>query len=292
LISIILFILAFCAKMYYDIKNTQITNPVRRTIITLVCCLLFAVSFALETHSIDNFMTWVTAFSLELALSFDNLAVIMMIMLGAGLTGDKAKLVLNYGIFGAVIMRIILLSVGIGVAQSFAPIAFPIFGIYLGYVGIQMFRGHEVEKSTSSVQRWMNPFVALIKKNKWLTAVLPISLLPVIMQIEATDLLFAVDSIPAVLAISNNLPIVVTSNLAAISFLRELYMVFEMLQAKLKYLNYGVAGAIVVIALKLIAFPILHAVHVEIPALLSLVSVLSPIAASVVVSLLSKDSDN
>jgi tellurite resistance protein TerC len=293
MISIYLFIIAFVAKLVYDIKNPHVNSPVKKCLFLVGACVLFAFVYGLETKSLDNALTWLTAFSLELVLSFDNLAVIMMIMIGAKLNEDHSKLVLNYGIMGAIFMRILLLTVGVGFATKFSFILFPIFGLYLGKVGYDMLTGHDSEKDTGWVA------TASDKLSNWLQKIplvakliVPVSLVPIILQVEATDLLFAVDSIPAVLAISSSLPIVITSNLAAVSFLRELYLVFAELQKRMKYLTTGVSYAIIVVAMKLVAHPFLHAYHIEVPAIASFVLVLTPILISVAWSLLEKESTN
>lgn len=297
MISLFLFFIAFGLKMFKDIKTQTVTNPYLKCSVYMGICLLFGLLFGVESKSVDVSMSWFAAFFLELVLSFDNLAVILMIMASANLKDAEQKTVLNYGIFGAVIMRILMLSFGVSLFSNFSMVLFPAFGLYLGYVGYKMLKeGHETEeqediKPTSSglnglVDTIKQKLINFMSSNKAITALVPAVLIPIILQVEATDLLFAVDSIPAVLALTTSWPIVITSNLAAISFLRELYFVFADLQKKLHLLTTGVAYAIMVIALKMLVHPVLHMLHVELPVIISFLAVLSPIVISVIMSLL------
>lgn len=288
--SVFIFFLGFILKIISDLKTPKVNNPMLRCLVICSVFVLFSIFYGLETKSVDNTLSWLTAFFLELVLSFDNLAVIMLIMLSAKLGDSESKLVLNYGILGAIVMRCILLCFGVGLATKFSYVLFPIFGFYLAKIGIKMLKGEEgSEEGSDILDKLVDKLTTYISKipmvAKW---IVPITLLPIILRVELTDLLFAVDSIPAVLAISSSMPIVITSNLAAVSFLRELYLVFADLQKKLKYLTVGVSYAILVVAVKLLMHPVLHMTNIELPTLVSFVSVLTPIVISIILSFVNK----
>lgn len=311
LISVFLFFIGFALKMFKDIKTQTVTNPYTKCGIYMLICLAFGCLYGFETQSLDNTISWFSAFFLELVLSFDNLAVILMVMASANLKDSQQKTVLNYGIFGAVIMRILMLTFGVGLVSNFAMILFPLFGLYLAFMGYSLLDEHAFKQKVDKLLNYLesknlgwvgkalemfldkealstsvaSKIIPILSKHKVVASLIPLSLLPTILQVEVTDLLFAVDSIPAVLALTTSWPIVVTSNLAAISFLREMYFVFHDLQSKLYYLTTGVAYAILVIALKLLLHPVLHAFHVEVPVLVSFTAVLLPIVISVALSI-------
>ncbi len=290
----ILFTIVFLVKLYFDVKNHTVSNPYKKSLIWYLLFYLVPLGYFLETGALTSSIEWVTAYNIELALSVDNLAVILMLMTQAGIVGVDQKTILNYGIFGAVIMRLALLTLGLGLITKASFIIFPLFGTMLFSAAYAMFTEKEDPLKALFARLFnklnfhpMEYIQNSVSGNKWLATLIPVALIPTILAVEATDLLFAVDSIPAVLAISSNWFVVVTSNLAAVAFLRELFFVFSDLQSKLSYLNYGVAAALGVIGFKLVAHPWLHANHMEISPVVSLIAVMLPIILSIVVSVVS-----
>lgn len=265
----VLFFIVFISKLLFDIYSHKVANPYTKSIVWYLLFYLVPLGYFLETGVLTHSIEWITAYNIELALSIDNLAVILMLMKANNVLGVDQKTVLNYGIFGAVIMRIVLLTFGLGLLTKAAFIIFPVFGLLLIKAAWKMYQEtqssdeHEDSKETTMADS-VRGFLGNIKVPTWLpfssciTKVLAWSLLPVILAVEATDLIFAIDSVPAVLAISSSWVVVATSNLAAVAFLRELFFVFSDLQSKLTYLNYGVATALGVIGLKLLAHPFIH----------------------------------
>ena len=291
MIITILFFLVFSGKLWFDVNNHSVSNPYKKSLIWYLLFYMFPLIYLLETGNMTSAIEWVTAYNIELALSVDNLAVILMLMTSANIVGTDQKTILNYGIFGAVVMRLVLLTLGLGLITKAAFIVFPLFGIMLFSAAYAMFTEKEDPLKSLFAKLFtklnfhpMETIQNSVSNTKWLAALIPVALIPTILAVEATDLLFAVDSIPAVLAISSNWFVVVTSNLAAVAFLRELFFVFSDLQSKLSYLNYGVAAALGVIGLKLVAHPWLHANHMEISPVISLIAVMLPIILSIIVS--------
>jgi len=287
----ILFFILFFGKLIYDYKNPEVdtTKALKQAMVWYGLFYVFPLAYyLLGEHSLAQ--QWVTAYNVETALSFDNLAVISSIIVSFNLNSCQAKQVLSYGIWGAVIMRIVLLSIGVGFLTKISFIAFPLFGLFLADVGLMKLLGHEDGIIKSFIAKVLGKLGLTSKAiSNWkpvhsLAGMLGIAplLIPAIAQVEVTDLIFAVDSIPAVLALSSNLMVVITSNLAAIAFLRQMYFAFEQLAEKFEYLErVGVSGALIVIGFKLIAYPL--GLHID--PLLSLVLVLTPLVFSVLLSL-------
>jgi tellurite resistance protein TerC len=153
---------------------------------------------------------------------------------------------------GAVVLRALFIAVGITLLQHFAWITW-IFGLILLYAAWKLVWGGEASAAIPGWVRKMHPAKG--------------SLLPVILAVELTDVLFATDSIPAVLAVSHNPFVVYTSNIAAVLGLRSLYFALSSLLDRFRYLHYGL-GAL----LAFVAFKMLAAHWIEIPITLSLVA--------------------
>ncbi|HJU92503.1 MAG TPA: TerC/Alx family metal homeostasis membrane protein, partial [Pyrinomonadaceae bacterium] len=198
--------------------------------------------------------------------------------------------VLFWGVMGALIMRLTMIFVGAALIERFHWIIY-IFGAFLVYTGIKMFSHEDTE-----MQPDQNPVVRAV------TRFLPIShhydeqkfftringkltgtlLLLVLIVVEVTDLVFAVDSIPAIFAITTNTFIVYTSNVFAILGLRSMYFLLAGVVEKFRYLRTGLAIVLTFIGIKML----LGAVSIHIPIQASLVFVALVLVGSVVASLL------
>jgi tellurite resistance protein TerC len=151
---------------------------------------------------------------------------------------------------GAVVLRALFIAAGIALLRRFEWITW-IFGLILLYAAARLLRGGSAKAVIPDWIRKLQPAKG--------------SLLPVILAVEITDVLFATDSIPAVLAVSHNPFVVYTSNIAAILGLRSLYFALASLLNRFRYLHYGL-GAL----LAFVAFKMLAARWIEIPITLSL----------------------
>ncbi len=143
-----------------------------------------------------------------------------------------------WGVAGAVVLRALFISAGIALLRWFDWITW-IFGLVLLYAAWRLVRGGS--------ERAAIP--------EWIVKLQPArgSLLPVILAVEVTDVLFATDSIPAVLAISHNPFVVYTSNIAAVLGLRSLYFALASLLDRFRYLHYGLGALLAFVALKMLA---------------------------------------
>lgn len=235
-------------------------------------------------------LEFVTGYLIELSLSVDNLFVFLLIFSYFKVPAKFQHRVLFWGVMGALVMRLTMIFIGAALIQRFHWIIY-IFGAFLVYTGIKMFRQEELD-----IQPEQNPMV------RFVTRFLPISksyeeekfftvkngkrtgtlLLLVLIVVEVTDLVFAVDSIPAIFAITRDTFIVYTSNVFAILGLRSMYFLLAGVVEKFRYLRYGLAIVLTFIGVKML----ITAVGLHIPIWISLVFVATVLLGSVAASLL------
>ncbi len=237
-------------------------------------------------------LEFVTGYVLELSLSVDNLFLFLVIFRYFAVPEQHQRSVLFWGILGALLMRGVFIVAGVGLIQRFHWILY-VLGALLVYSGIRLgFAGeHKVDPAKNPVVRALRRllpvtdgyqgghfFVRGWKGNPGLYAT---PLLIVLAVIETTDLLFAVDSIPAVLAVTLNAFIVYTSNVFAILGLRSLYFAVSGLMKVFRFLHAGLALVLVLVGLKMIAaarFPIPTHVTLGVVAFILLTSIAASIA--------------
>lgn len=185
-------------------------------------------------------LQFVAGYAIETSLSVDNLFVFLVLFQGFRISEQRQHRTLLWGIGGAVLLRGLFIAAGVTLLHRFAWVTY-IFGVFLLYAAWRLVRGGSAKAVIPGWIRRMQPAKG--------------SLLPVIVAVEATDLLFAIDSIPAVLAISKDPFVVYTSNIAAILGLRSLYFALAGLLDRLHYLHYGLGALLAFIALKMLAAP-------------------------------------
>ncbi|HTG94301.1 MAG TPA: TerC family protein, partial [Pyrinomonadaceae bacterium] len=195
----------------------------------------------------DLGLKFLTGYLIELSLSVDNLFVFLLIFSYFKVPAKFQHRVLFWGVMGALVMRLTMIFVGAALIDRFHWIIY-IFGGFLVYTGIKMFKQEETE-----IQPEHNPVVRLVtrflpitryyEESKFFTRVgrrrTGTLLLLVLIVVEVTDLVFAVDSIPAIFAITTNTFIVYTSNVFAILGLRSMYFLLAGVIDKFHYLRTG-----------------------------------------------------
>jgi tellurite resistance protein TerC len=204
--------------------------------------------------------TYLTAYLVEKSLSVDNLFVFLVIFRHFAVADKQQERVLFWGVFGAVVLRAIFIVAGTAILQRFHW-AFYIFGGFLIVSGIRLLKGSErtvdPEKSVALVlaRRYLRTtsatdgihFFAKVEGKYYVT---PLFL--VLLVVEISDVLFAVDSVPAVLGISNDLYIVYTSNIMAILGLRALYFLLSGMMGRFHKLDWALAAVLVFVGAKMI----------------------------------------
>jgi len=210
-----------------------------------------------ETKTVE----YITAYALEKSLSVDNLMVFVLIFTSLGISHILQHRVLMWGIIGAIFMRIGFIIAGVSLLEAFHWMIY-ILGAVLIFTSLRMITKKEKGKleieKTFSV-RFLKKFIPIDvsenhssfivkKQGKRYATVLLVALF----SVEMTDLVFALDSIPAVLAISGDLFIIITSNIFAVLGLRSLYFVIGRGIEKLVYLKYGLTIMLGFIGIKML----------------------------------------
>jgi tellurite resistance protein TerC len=235
-------------------------------------------------------LEFLTGYVIEYSLSVDNIFVFILIFSYFQVDSRYQHKVLFWGILGALIMRASFIFAGVALINRFHWIVI-IFGGFLVFTGIRMLFQKEApsDPSANPMVRFFRKFLPVtdtfhgdrlfIREKKRLHAT-PLFLVLVI--IETSDLIFAVDSIPAILAISKDTFIVYTSNIFAILGLRSLYFAVAGIMGYFRYLKIGLAFVLTFVGLKmLLAF-----FHLEIPIMLSLIIIISILLISILSSVL------
>jgi tellurite resistance protein TerC len=239
---------------------------------------------------VDAAITYVSAYLLEQALSVDNIFVMSLLFHSFRVPTKYQHRVLFWGILGAIVFRLVMLSTGAWLAAKFSWV-FYVFGGYLAYQGFKLLRedgDEEGEHDKSLAVRVLRRFVRIVDGDhggafsvridgkRALTTVAVC-----LVVIELTDIVFALDSIPAVLSVSRDTFIMVTSNIFAIMGLRSLYFVLAGAMDRFKYLKMALAILLMVIGAKMIAHE-----HVEISHVVSLLIIAGIIGAGVALSII------
>ena len=209
-------------------------------------------------------LEFATGYLLELSLSVDNLFIFLVIFRYFSVPEEHQRKVLFWGILGALIMRGIFILAGVGLIERFHWILY-LFGALLIYSGIRLgFSGeHQVDPAKNPAVRALRRLIPVtddfqgshffVRGWKGSAGLYATPLLVVLAVIETTDVLFAVDSIPAVLAITLNAFIVYTANVFAILGLRSLYFAVSRLMKVFRFLHTGLALLLTLVGLKMIA---------------------------------------
>jgi len=237
----------------------------------------------------EKALEFLTGYLIEKSLSVDNLFVFIMLFTFFDVKPKYQNKVLFWGILGALILRAFFIFAGVALISKFHWIIY-VFGAFLIFTGIKML----IQKD-EKIAPDKNPLVRLFKKFFPVTdrmyegnffvkinaKTFATPLFVVLLVVEFTDLIFAVDSIPAILAISTDTFIIFTSNVFAILGLRALYFALAGINNYFHYLKYGLSAILVFVGVKMVI-----ASFYKIPILYSLLSILSILIVSVILSLL------
>ena len=230
-----------------------------------------------------------TGYLIELALSVDNLFVFVLIFTTFHVRPAHQHRVLFWGILGAQVMRAVFILLGAALLQAFHWVIF-VFGGFLIFTGVKILlnRGTEVHPEKNPVLRLFGKIVPTLPDSYGGRFTVKLdgkryatSLLPVLVVVEVTDLMFAVDSIPAIFAVTKDPFIVYTSNIFAILGLRALYFLLASAMGKFRYLKVGLGLVLSFVGAKMVL-----AEWVEIPIKISLAVVVALLAGSILASVI------
>lgn len=206
-------------------------------------------------------LEYLSAYLMEWSLSIDNIFVFILIFSAFSVKEKNYGRVLLAGILMAIVFRIIFITIGVALVERFHWILY-VFGVFLIYTGYKMFtasNNEEFKPDESKIYRWMKKFLPLVSHDgegkytvridgkKYYT-----TLFVVVMMLAAIDLVFALDSIPAVMGISRDKLVIYTSNIFAVLGLRSLFFLLRGAVSKFDYLQQGIAIVLVFIGIKML----------------------------------------
>ena len=225
---------------------------------------------------------YIAAYLVEKSLSIDNLFVFLVVFRTLGIPHDSQRAVLSWGLFGALVFRLGFIFVGVAAIEHYQFVVY-VFAAILFWAAWRVLREDVTTKKESRAARWLARHLPMTRKlhgDSFFTVErgrrVATPLFVALVAVELTDVVFAVDSVPAALAISQSRFIVYSSNALAILGLRSLYILLDDLIGELRYLHYGLAAVLAFAGLKLISSG-----WFEIPALLSIGIIVTCIAAAV-----------
>ncbi len=236
----------------------------------------------------EKALEFLGGYIIELSLSVDNLFLFLLIFSSFGIKPNYQKRILNYGIIGAIILRLIFVVLGIAIVNSFKWVLY-VFGVLLIVSGLKIILNKEEDVSFENSKlikllKKMIPVTKELHEEKFFVRINNVlhatPLFALLFLIEGSDLLFAIDSIPAIFAITTNPFIIYTSNILAILGLRNLYFLLEKLHSTFEYVKYGVGVIIIFTGIKLgISF------KYHIPVGASILIIVSILVISVLISI-------
>lgn len=235
------------------------------TVVLALAALGFAAWVAIRQGH-EHALQFIAGYAIETSLSIDNLFVFLLLFQGFTISRERQRTALSWGIAGAIALRALFIALGVTLINNVDWISY-VFGAFLVYAAWRLMRGGSARAAIPGWVQRMQPKAG--------------SLLPVILAVEVTDVLFAIDSIPAVLAVSHDPFIVYTSNIAAVLGLRSLYFVLAGLLDRLRFLHYGLGALLLFMAFKMLASHWL-----DVPTVLSLAIIGAILAVCAVASAL------
>ncbi len=305
--EVLAFLVIVAVSLFTDLiahredKPVPMKNAVCWSLWWIALALLFGVYIYSEHGSTDASL-YLTGYVLEKALSVDNLFVIMAVFSSFHIPEKYQHRVLYYGILGAVVLRFIFIALGAGFIEFGGDTALAIFGFFILWSAFKMWQEsrkehiEEVDYTKHFAVKWTSKILPVYPhinnhdffvkvSGKYLVTPLFLSLIVV----EFADLMFAIDSVPAVFAVTEKPFLVYTSNIFAILGLRSLFFVLSAMKKYLCHLEKAVIAVLVFIGLKMILeiFDLFHFTEDKaVGALVSLAVVLGLLAVGVVASLI------
>ncbi|RXK34105.1 hypothetical protein BBD39_01030 [Arsenophonus endosymbiont of Bemisia tabaci Asia II 3] len=254
-------------------KEITVRQAVVWSFIWISLALLFALGLWFYFKQTTNLtianrqtMAFLTGYLLEKALAVDNVFVWLMLFNYFSIPVNLQRRVLIYGVLGAIVLRTIMIFTGSWLVSQFHWVLY-LFGIFLLFTGIKMFFVKENDQSIDKkpLVKWVGSHLRMtdtvhgerffIRQQGILFAT---PLIMVLILVEISDIIFAVDSIPAIFAVTTDPFIVLTSNLFAILGLRAMYFVLSGIAEKFSMLKYGLSIILIFIGIKILLMDIFH----------------------------------
>jgi tellurite resistance protein TerC len=267
-ITYIVFGIVLSVALVFDLgllskKGTKVTirKALYQTFFWVGLALAFFIFIWIE-KSQSTALEYLSAYLMEWSLSIDNIFVFILIFSASAVKEKHYGRVLLAGILMAIVFRIIFITVGVALVERFHWILY-VFGVFLVYTGYKLFVASDDEEfkpQESKIYLWIKKFLPLVPHDgdgkytvrengkKFYT-----TLFVVVMMLAVIDLLFALDSIPAVMGISRDKMVIYTSNIFAVLGLRSLFFLLRGAVSKFDYLQQGIAIVLAFIGIKMLA---------------------------------------
>ncbi|MGP1956395.1 MAG: TerC family protein [Arsenophonus sp. NC-PE1-MAG3] len=257
----------------YRGREVTIRQSVIWTLIWISLALLFSLGLWFYFNQMTNLrianrqiMAFLTGYLLEKALAVDNVFVWLMLFNYFSIPSNLQRRVLIYGVLGAIVLRTIMIFTGSWLVSQFNWILY-FFGIFLLFTGIKMFfvKEHDQLINKKPLVKWISSHLRIINtlhneyffiRQQGILFATP--LIIVLILVEISDIIFAVDSIPAIFAVTTDPFIILTSNLFAILGLRSMYFVLSGIAKKFTMLKYGLSIILIFIGIKMLLMDIFY----------------------------------
>jgi tellurite resistance protein TerC len=295
-ISYVILAIAFVVAVFLDLFVFSKSNKkvsLKSASFQYLFWVLVAIAFGIYLYISYNQVTAINYFSaylMEMALSIDNIFVFVLIFSSLKISEKDIGRSLLIGVLLAIVLRILFIAIGIVLVQQFHWILY-VFGAFLIFTGIKLFLGNHEDESDvkdGAIYKFVTKYLRYteVESNGQYTItnngkVFFTRLALVIVIIGFTDILFALDSIPAVFAITTDNLVVFSSNIFAVLGLRALFFILQKASDKFDYLQQGIAIVLVFIGAKMF----LEIIHIYIPVWISLLSIVSCIGTSIIYSI-------
>ena len=277
----------------------SLRSSITWSLVWVAMALLFNAAIWLEEGS-EPALTFLTAYLIERSLQIDNLFVFMLVFNYFRVPAPNLPRVLFWGIVGAVVLETIFILFGIALLRLFHWVIY-VFGVLLLYSAYRMLRGkdEDIDPGSNPVVRAVRNFMPVTdsfegdrffvrrpnRQGRQVLMATPVVL--VVVAIGISDLVFAIDSIPAVLSISTDYFIILTSNILAVMGLRVMYFAIASFVGMFRFLSHGLALVLAFVGLKLLSTDfLLHYFGFELPIIYSLLIVLGILGVAVAVSII------
>ncbi len=254
---------------------------------------------ALKVYQQNLSLEYITGYIIEYSLSIDNIFVIILVFSSFGIHQMHYKRILFWGIIGAVIMRFTFIFLSSALIQKYEWILY-VFGAFLVFTGVKMFldrnKTQEVNPEKNPIVKWLSkrfPITKELHGQKFMVKINgKVNLTPLficLVVIELTDLIFAVDSVPAIFSVTKDPYIVFFSNIFAILGLRSLFFLVNNIMNMFRFLKIGLAVLLTFIGVKMLAVHWLESIGFETQH--SLYIIFGIISLSIIASIFIPDSD-
>jgi tellurite resistance protein TerC len=267
----------------------SIKRALWQTLFWVLLALGFGIFILYEENQVKAF-EYFSAYLMEWSLSIDNIFVFILIFTFFNIKPENYARALLIGILMAVVFRIIFITVGVVLVREFEWLLY-VFGAFLIYTGIKIFAINQEESfdpEKNIVYKWMKKFFPIIPEDAGGKFVVKrngkrfyTNMFLVIVLLATTDIVFALDSIPAVFAITQDKLIIYTSNIFAVLGLRSLFFLLKGAVNRFEYLQQGIAIVLIFIGLKMLA----EIFHFSVPSYISLLVIIICLGGSIAYSL-------